>query len=120
MHITKATAKRFIINRRWLITTPLLLQLAPQVLVQRRVLSASCPCPVPRQRSRGFVPLWALWIRLGMYLVKSKMRRYNNNEFQPTTIRLEEAPLRAPQRPHFGRLRARLEVLTVYLSRLSG
>ncbi|KAG2339919.1 hypothetical protein BDR05DRAFT_572575 [Suillus weaverae] len=67
MHLTKATAKRLTTIRRWLITIPPLLQLALEVLVHRRVLSASCPCPVLRQRNRGFVPPWALWLCLGMY-----------------------------------------------------
>lgn len=111
MHTTKATAKRLTITRCWLITTSPLLQLALEVLVHRQVLSASCLCPVLRQRRWGFVPLWALSIRLGMYLVKSKLRRSNYDAFQPTTIRQEEVPLRA--QPHFGRLRVGLEVLTV-------
>ncbi|KAG1791399.1 uncharacterized protein HD556DRAFT_653417 [Suillus plorans] len=64
MHTTKATARRLTITRRWLITIPPLLQLALEVLVHRQVLSASCLYPVVRQRRRGFVPLWALSIRL--------------------------------------------------------
>ncbi|KAG1892692.1 hypothetical protein F4604DRAFT_1949041 [Suillus subluteus] len=38
-------------------------KLALEVLLHRRVLSASCPCPVLRQRSKGFVSR-ALWICL--------------------------------------------------------